>query len=133
MTEKILLDSKFNVDKEAYDSFVDFVARWVDIFSSDYVGYWAYGEPVGDADCQYLLYDMADDRKPTGEESAAAVAAYRAKAELPEHWYAMDLDTAHKITVAGLTKFGENFLDEYDGDRLDSAVQLALLGEVVYG
>lgn len=132
MPETTIIDG-FTVDKDAFENFVDFVTD-SDIFSTDYCGYWAYGHYF-DVPLQkgvFLLYEMGDEKPPMQHEAQAAEIAVEDKTDLPDCWHIMNDETAKKIVVAGLKKYGANFLDIYDADMLDYAVQLALLGEARY-
>lgn len=54
---------------------------------------------------------------------------YRQMAELA---YILDEHMAHRVIREGIKKFGASFQEDYDGNSLDNALQMALLGEVRY-
>ncbi len=134
--ETVKLQVELNVDKEAYDSFVDFLTQWPDIFSTDYVGYWVRGYRTRDkaGTKVWLMHEFEEcDQEASPEEVKFAIDQYKGGGGMPPNWYVLDANTAHKVVAAGVSRYGGNFCDNYDAESLDVAMQMAFLGEIRYG
>lgn len=104
-----------------------------DVFLQGYSGYWMEGidhdEKLG-----WLAYEFAaEDRHCTKRERAQATSAWKAGQPLPKHFHALNLEAAKKTWVEGAKKYGMDWFENGDGISYDCAVQLGLLGDVVYG
>lgn len=110
--------------------FYDMILNYVDIFASAYVGYWAYGIRVSGG---WLIYDFGDEEITKDGDTDAVVEEFTKSGNLPPRWHYLDVYTVDRIVTEGCKRYGFDFQNNYDAVTLDVAVQLALLGEIVYG
>lgn len=136
-------------------SWVEYLTLHSDIFSSDYIGYWAYGErpviPDGDLDrTRWLVFEnegVPSMATRSGAQAclarydAAKAAALAAREPvkspdefLPNGVFLLDAEAAIRAYTLGCAKWGADWFDR-KGDALtyDVVIQLALLLEVRYG
>lgn len=115
---------------EAEESFITDLVLNVDLFMSQYCGYWLRG--VGRVKgLGWLARDIVETQSDDDVKQIARLA--REGKPLPKGWYLIDRPAAEKALAEGQKKYGEDFAYDYDGPMADVAVQRALLGDVVYG
>jgi hypothetical protein len=126
---------------------------WSDIFSTDYIGYWARGV-AQDNNLGWLVWEFEEDdrfkpkpglqmfgRSFDNEDKLhkEAIQAWKAGKPLPPHYHALNREAAVKAYLAMVTlprekgKGGLDWYENSDATSYDVAVQLALLGELKYG
>jgi hypothetical protein len=120
------------------DGWIEFVTGgpegFTDVFiSNGHCGYWLAGIKHN-PERGWLAYDHADeDRRSTVEEDKAAIVAWRAGKKLPKNFHALDEALAKDSWAAGVERGGVDWYEHGDGNDYDIAIQIALLGEIVYG
>lgn len=121
---------------------------WSDVFSTDYIGYWARGVKQNN-DLGWLVWEFEEDERFNaanlgGEKEdrmyhMEAIRAWKAGKPLPPHYHALNREAAVKGYLAMVSlprENGQGGLDWYengDATTYDVAIQLALLGELKYG
>jgi hypothetical protein len=134
MTEKIMVT--VTLQTEVVFGWIEFVTGgpegFVDVFLGGHCGYWLEGinhEPA----LGWLAYEFgATDRNATQSEKEEATKAWLVGAKLPEHFHALNLETAKKSWAEGVKRDGLEWYNDGDGCTYDAAMQMALLGELVY-
>lgn len=112
---------------------IDFLLRYNDIFSTNYIGYWGFGVSLDEDG--WLIYEHGDERRPTEKECNRAVFLHANGERLPEKWHVLDEQTAIKAYAEACKMWGEEWMDgdHGDGPGYDIAIQMTLLGEIRYG
>lgn len=138
--ETIQLEHVLNEDDECFLSLIvgslpgtpKNEAHCGDVLLHGFCGYWAYGVKFFPGK-GWLVCESNDD--PIGDDVIrTAVKAFRSGEELPEGFWRFDRDLAKKALAYGLSRWGTEFVDgTRDYGDYDTAVQMALFGEVVYG
>lgn len=134
----------------------------VDMFRQGYLGYWARGYKVGDADEEpEAEADSSDSEEhdfhsdvltmnetpwilvenetetlsmdELDEIGAKAKQAFLNKEKLPEGCYAMTRELAIKAFVMRAQRQGPDWFEDADGSDYDCAIQAAIFDEVKYG
>jgi hypothetical protein len=119
---------------------LEFALKYQDLFMTNYSGYWACcaagvekktdDETFGG----WLVFDCVDaDRAPSDEEIEAAEAAHEAGEKLPENFLLLDEAAACRAFSAGVKRWGVQWYEDGDASTYDYVLQMALLGEVLYG
>jgi len=132
---KVTITVESNVDPE----WLDYVLCWPDIFSTDYIGYWAHGfRPEGGKEKGvWLVLELGDsDKHPTENQYKQVEACWKEGRPLPKHWYVLDEAAAIRAWAEGVKKFNDpDWYDraDHDANDYDVIIQRALLGEVRYG
>lgn len=145
------------VSEEAVEQLIDFMINWPDIFASGYIGYWGYplrlfdaeGKKDGwliveldDMDCEpgpFTIEKIRTHYRTTGERKFSIKAKYKrggGSNEVADREFLvtrLDREAAMKVIGAGIKRQGKDFVENYDAETLDVAIQEALLGDVVYG
>ena len=121
---------------EIDDYWIEYVTSYSDLFGTQYCGYWMYGIEH-DSQRGWLSFEHDDNirlrdvvRHPSYD---LAVKAWEEGKELPQGWYRLDKAAAIKAWEHGVRLYGLDWYDKGDAERYDVAIQLALLGEIVYG
>lgn len=134
-TVSIPVTIKSEVDPE----WIDLAVNCNDLFIYGYCGYWMC-RMEWDSELGHLCYEYeAGGDQPTIREAKASpdyeniVKTWRDGEKLPEHWYRLDKDMAIKAWVEGVKRDGVEWYENGDANTYDCAVQLAMLGEIVYG
>jgi len=120
---------ELKVDKEDWR---EFVVQYEDLFRTDHCGYWLRGIEHGPDG--WLAWEDDGEHLPGQEPDVeAALAAWHGGAPLPTGWFRLDGELADRAWGIGVLKWGEQWYNEGDSTTYDTALQLALLGEVRYG
>ncbi len=120
--------------KELLD-WTQFLTKYSDIFRTDHIGYWAFGERVPGG---WLAYEQPSDdgRRPTDTMIAAVKGFYRNNSRdlpLPKPWFLIDRAFAERAFIEGIKRGGASWYEHGDANDYDCAVQMAALGEIRYG
>ncbi len=133
---ELTVSIKVKVDPD----WVDYCVRAPDLFMTDYCGYWMAGmEQDNELGWLCYEYDIGGDHNPNPwrlkkhPEYAAIVQAWREGKPLPERWYRLNKEAAIKAYKCGVERYGVNWYEDGDATTYDVAIQLALLGKIVYG
>ncbi len=121
-----------------------FLAEWfdfcrhVDLFGTNYAGYWAYGVSVVGADTtrHWLVFvGETEGERPGETETAIVETLHRNRDAMPSTWHVWGPTQWAAAYRYGERLWGERWYDHHDTDatRYDTIMQLALLGEVRYG
>lgn len=134
MEENIIV--KLNVSVHIpTESWIDFCLLHPDIFSYDYIGYWAYGVRPDNVKDQWIVIE--DDEMVSESEKNQLIAdANRAillKQPLPKSAYLLNKGAVIKAFLFGCEKWGVDWFEDADGTYYDIVLQNALLGETRYG
>ena len=134
MTDKIM--ATYTVELEVDSGWVEFVTGgpegFVDVFLGGHCGYWLEG--IYHSDYGWLAYEFgAEDRHATKHEKEEAIQALLDGKALPAHFYMLNMETAKKSWTEGVKRDGLEWYENGDGGTYDAALQMALLGELVYG
>lgn len=132
MADKITVSLEVVVDPE----WIDFCVQYNDLFMYGYCGYWLAGMEHDDTGWLVYEYDIGGDDNPypiDRKERADIVQAWQQGQPLPNRWYRLDKQAAILAYKHGVEKYGINWYDEGDANTYDYVIQLALLGELVYG
>jgi hypothetical protein len=135
MTEKIMTAITMQVEVDA--GWIEFVTGgsegFVDVFFGGHSGYWMEGIEHSPSR-GWLAYEFgAEDHHATDDEKEKAIFAFMVGDKLPEHFHALNLETAKKSWVEGVKREGLEWYENGDGCTYDCALQFALLGSLVYG
>lgn len=107
-----------------------------DLFRRDHSGYWAHG-CERNSELGWLVYVHPEEAgaPPESSEEAAAGKLWRGHGRLPPGFYQLDTNAAIRAFEEGCKRFGVGWFQDgkTDATTYDVVVQLALLGEVVYG
>jgi hypothetical protein len=120
------------------EMWIDYVTKEVDLFSSNYIGYWACGVEQDDQK-GWLIFDEADevpfgDSETFPQEKKARAAWNSGNYKLlPKNWYVLDKEFAIKAYLIGCKEWGADWFDDGDAIKYDVVIQLALFGETKYG
>ncbi len=121
------------VTSDVDPEWVEYCTQYADLLERDHCGYWLRGVERDDA-LGWLTWEDDEQHSPGEEpEREAAIAAWRAGAELPKGWYRLDRDAAVKAWGAGVKKWGVDWYEDADAHSYDCVIQMALLGEHRYG
>jgi hypothetical protein len=127
-TDGLTLTITQNVKRD--QSFYDMLLNYSDVFMSGYSGYWAFGVKVNGG---WLAFDFGDEEPPSDAKAERVRAKFNEDRTIPPRWYLINLETVDRIVTEGCKRYGFDFQEQYDATSLDVAVQLALLGDIVYG
>lgn len=128
------------IDVEVDQDWIDYCTQYNDLFLTHYCGYWMCGMEK-DNDLGWLAYEY-DPGGPNvksirsvqnSPEYSSIVEAWRAGNPLPDHWFRLDEKAAIKAFEEGVKRYGVDWYENGDATTYDVAIQMALLGEVVYG
>lgn len=123
---------------EVPNNWIEFVTKDSDIFMTNYCGYWIFGMEQDDK-LGWLCYQHDEGRSihevVAHPEYESVVTQWRAGQPLPEKWHRLDRPAAIKAWVEGVKLWGAAWYDlpATDASSYDEVVQLALLGDVIYG
>lgn len=122
------------VDVEVPQEWLDFCTRSSDLFSRDHCGYWAHGCEHS-SELGWLVFVGEEGSGPAPEVEEAAVKLWRGHGRLPPGFYQLDTNAAIRAFEEGCKRYGVGWFGDgkTDANTYDVVVQLALLGEVVYG
>jgi hypothetical protein len=109
------------------------------VFHRRVAGYWLRGVRH-DAALGWLCYELPrapedvgrDDLRVVLPEEDAAALAWSTGGVLPPGWHRLDRTAALRAWEAGVRRWGVDWYCGVDARREDSALQIALLGEVQY-
>ena len=135
MTDKIM--ATYTVELEVDSGWVEFVTGgpegFVDVFLGGHCGYWLEGINH-EAALGWLAYEFgALDRHATQSEKEEATRAWLVGAKMPKHFHTLSIQTARESWTEGVKRDGLEWYENGDGGTYDAALQMALLGELVYG
>lgn len=119
------------LEVEVNPDWIQLCTTYNDLFIPGYCGYWLQGVERDDK-LGWLVYCLDEDN-PTQEATDSAIEAWEAGEELPEGWYRLNEELAIKAWAEGVKKFGINWYEDGDADTYDYVIQMAMLGEIVYG
>lgn len=125
---------------EVDPEFVGFLLDYPDIFGPDYIGYWAYGislKPYGVRGWLVAEFESLEEEcGPLSDEqiwNAYNGIEAEGREVVTEFCHLLDEEAAHRVIEAGVrTWMKPNFQQDYDGNTLDMALQVALLGSHTY-
>jgi hypothetical protein len=130
------------IEVDVPQDWIEFCTKYSDLFGYSYCGYWAYGVER-DQDRGWLLYageratdcgDGCGAAPPKEAAIHAVLALWRSGAPLPRGYYRLNVAAAVKAYGEGCKLWGVDWYEKKgDANTYDVVVQLALLGEVVYG
>lgn len=133
--------SKVNVsfEVEVDKMWIDTCTKYNDIFMPSTSGYWMRGMEHSNK-LGWLCYEFEYSRKApqpyiveASPEYKDIVKAWKAGEKLPDHWYRLNKETAIKAWAEGVKRYGVDWYQYTDGTRDDVVIQMALLGDIVYG
>lgn len=132
---------KVQIEVEVDQTWIDFCVKHNDLFMHSYIGYWARGVErtnkrgwlVWEFENDPRYADMPRDDFYTDKPHKEALAAWRADAPLPQHYYRLDEAAAIKAWQKGVERWGVDWYDRADANYYDELIQFALLGELRYG
>jgi hypothetical protein len=120
------------IEVEVPQDWIEFCTKFADLFSRSYCGYWALGA-AHDRKLGWLVFDESTGG-PSEEQLNDAIVAWKAGAVLPSGFYRLDEAAAVKAYGEGCKLWGVDWYDTRgDANTYDVVVQVALLGEVIYG
>lgn len=130
---KITITTEVEVPQE----WLDFCLHYNDLFRTDHCGYWAHGVKR-DEKLGWLVYvdETGEGGRPSAEQVRDAAREWRSHfGPLPKGFYRLDEAAVAKAFEVGCKKFGIGWYEDgaTDALRYDYVIQVALLGEVVYG
>jgi hypothetical protein len=150
--DKLVLDRRgefaANLEVEAITlakvpaSWLSEVAIYPDILGRGYIGYWARGISYDKKNHRRLIWEFLADPRADGiamgsddedQCHAEAIKAFKAKKPLPKHYHVLDAELAVKAWALRAGQVGVGWADDNDADDTDLAIQMALLGDIVYG
>jgi hypothetical protein len=117
------------------NDWTEMLLEYSDIFMTGYCGYWLMGVDNTE-DLGYLCYEFEDESAPMGidhPDYVEADRAWRAGEALPKNWHVLNKQVAAKAFVEGVKKYGVDWYQNGDSESYDYVMQMALLGEIVYG
>lgn len=131
--DKVTVTLEVEVDPD----WIDFcTSSYQDIFIYGYCGYWMQGLEHDD-ELGWLVRQSDDDRPAIMVAKDAGyskiVEAWKTGQDLPEGWHRLNKDAAIKAYAAGIKRYGLDWYENGDANTYDFAIQMALLGEIVYG
>lgn len=129
---KLAVDISVNVPREDW---IDYLTKYSDIFSGDYIGYWGYGHRLrnGDQKIGWIVLE-SDAQQVMESRGREAENCFRDKLPMPEGCHLLDETAAIRAYIEGVKKWGVDWFEEKgDAGTYDIAIQLALLGEIRYG
>lgn len=132
----VSVEVKVEVDPDWIEFVTGGPEGFVDVFfRNGHCGYWLEGiEHSPDSKLGWLAYEHgSEDRHSTDEEKKKAKAAWRKGMPLPENFHALNLEAATKCWIEGVKRKGVGFYEDGDGEDYEVAIQMGLLGKVVYG
>jgi hypothetical protein len=101
-----------------------------DMFGTNYIGSWATRITV---DSSYLDWLIAEKEEASPDLEDAAIAAWKAEQSLPSGYYRLNRDVALSAIQYGIFRYGFGFVEgDADGNMVDEALQIAILGEKRY-
>lgn len=139
MTEAILeIPITIKISQREANEFIRDVILNVDMFMQGYIGYWACRMDAMTDEKQKGSFnkvlireeDDCDPLKDKGLAEAKRIFEMNTGEKLPEGFHELNYDVALKI-IANLYILGSS-IEDYDGNSIDVATQIALLGEEVY-
>ncbi len=146
LIEGLTVTVEATIDPKDAAEMADFLLNWSDVFSTDYIGYWAHGirmrQPGTKLKDGWLAVECDDmDAPPNREQTMAAAKHFREtgerRFERGSHiFHRLDLETCREVcrqlAIRNVKHNHTRDLLDYDGSSLDCAIQIALLGEVTY-
>lgn len=136
MNEEIKLEVETTLKVTVNPLWLEWVLGSSDFFLTDYCGYWAHGvERSDDPDLGWLLWDHgADENYPSERLAAKAIDAWKAGEKLPNpKFHVLNKAVLTEAYKYGVKRWGEDWFETGDALDMDAAIQMALLGEIVYG
>jgi hypothetical protein len=121
---------KLDTEKlEAYQEMLEWMLN-IDMFSTDYIGNWAKGICFDEVLGWLILQE--DERDPETDE-VAMISTWRSDSPLEGGYFRLNHETAKRAIDYGILQHGLGFIEgDADGNMLDEALQVAILGEKVY-
>jgi hypothetical protein len=127
------------ITSEVDPEWIDLAVNCNDLFMYGYCGYWMCGMEHTKKN-GWLCYEFeAGGDQPTIREAREMpeykniLKAWRAGEPLPEHWHRLDEAMAVRAWVEGVKRDGQGWYENGDANTYDCAMQMAMLGEIVYG
>jgi hypothetical protein len=118
------------------EHWIDFAVNNNDLFRSNYCGYWLNGVAFDD-DLGWLCYVDGDGGAPEDAEAQPVIQAWKAGEAFPENsrgkFYLLDRTAAIEAFKHGVMWRGAEWYENGDASSYDHVIQMALLGEIVYG
>lgn len=132
-TKKMRLTVTVTVHKRDVDLTIKDVLLNIDLFRTNYCGYWAHGAGY-DKKLGWLVFDQEDkDRVPTEEERKYVKRLWKSGQPLPGGWFIWNRKRAVEAVKVGLGLWGSvSFESAWDANQIDAVVQTVLFGEVRY-
>jgi len=128
---------KVTIEVEVDEGWIDFAVHNNDLFLRNYCGYWLYGVEF-DEDLGWLCYVDGEGGAPKNAIAQRAIKAWKAGKKFPgvsNRFYLIDKQSAIEAFKQGVIWRGANWYasDDWDARSYDHVIQMALLGEIVYG
>lgn len=117
------------------ESWIDFCLLHPDIFSPDYIGYWAYGVRPDNIKNQWIVIEESEMVSDVHMKTlvTATNRAILENKRLPKPCHLLNKETVIKAFLIGCEKWGVDWFETADGNNYDIVIQNALLGETRYG
>jgi hypothetical protein len=127
---------KVEVSVVVDQDWIEFCTQYNELFSTNYCGYWLGGVEYSDK-LGWLAWEHPDDKSAKDADDEPGykkiLAAWKKGKPLPPHWFRLDAAAAMKAWAEGCKKYGVDWYENSDAVSIDVVIQLALLGEVIYG
>lgn len=128
--------TKVTIEVEVDDGWIDFAVYNNDLFRTSYCGYWLYGVEFDD-DLGWLCYVDGNGGKPKDAQANKAIKAWKAGEKFPDNkhgkFYLLDRQAAIEAFKQGVIWRGAEWYENGDANAYDHVIQMALLGDIVYG
>jgi len=128
--------TKVTIEIVVDEEWIEFVVYNSDIFRTNYCGYWLYGVEYDD-DLGWLCYVDGNGGSPKDAEAKTVIKAWKAGEAFPKNshgkFYLLDRQVAIEAFKQGVIWRGAEWYENGDANTYDYVIQMALLGEIVYG
>jgi len=127
---------KVSFEIEIDNAWIDYCVKYNDVFMPSTCGYWMRGMEHDETGWLCYEFEGPQQYQNNVEDSAeypAIVKAWRNGEELPKFWHRLNKGASIKAWTEGVKRFGVDWYQNTDGTRDDMVIQMALLGEIVYG
>lgn len=101
----------------------------IDVFRTTHAGYWLRGVEFVEKRGWLVFNDEGD--YPVCDKDA--IKAWRAGRALPEGYYRLDRAVALSAWKEGVKRWGVGWFHDQDATAWDIVLQIAILGDVIYG
>lgn len=124
------------IEVEVDEQWIEFAVYNNDLLRTNYCGYWLFGVEFDD-NLGWLCYVDGSGGAPTNAEAKVAIKAWKSGEEFPENsrgkFYILDRKAAIEAFKHGVIWRGAEWYENGDANTYDHVIQMALLGEIVYG